>query len=100
MAAAAIHQLQQRAPDLILSDLYLLEGTGWSVYQQLRAQPPYATLPLLLISEPPPVALWVPDSFLDFIAKPFGRSRLFACIQSLLQRAARSRAEMITNQDP
>lgn len=86
--AAALAHLQQHTPDLIVSDLYLPEGDGWSIYQHLRAQPHTRTLPFLLLTAAYDVPIAAPDPFLRIIAKPFQPDALFTCMRVLLVQAA------------
>lgn len=60
-------------------------SNGWSIYQHLRAQPPYDTLPFILLTAAPPTNLPADDPFLCLVAKPFDPPALFMCMCSLLQ---------------
>lgn len=87
--ADAIDQLQHQLPDLILSDVRLSHGNGWSVYQQLRVQPQGQAIPYIFLTAWPDDIERVPDPVLCIMAKPFQPATLFTCLRTLLRDPVR-----------
>jgi len=74
-------------PDLILLDLLMPDISGFDALKQLKADPRYADIPVVIItskSDAATEALCIEMGAVDFIRKPFSRSVLLDRIGSLL----------------
>ncbi len=84
----AIDCLDEVKPDLILSDIMMPVMTGLEFCRQLRAQPEWQHLPVILITalnSKEDVARGLDAGANDFIHKPFDRVELLARVRSMLR---------------
>lgn len=91
-AADAIAAVESFRPDLVLLDLYLPDGNGIEVAQQIRAIPTYALLPLVFLSGEHDLdrrfdAISMGGD--DFLTKPVKPRHLLMTIESRVRRARR-----------
>lgn len=84
-------ELLARHPfDLLLLDLMLPDGDGLGLTRELRADPRWATLPLLMLTargEPMDRILGLELGADDYLPKPFEPRELLARVKALLRRA-------------
>lgn len=102
-AGEGIAALEKEAPDLMLFDIMLPDIDGVEAVRQIRKNPAYETLPIMMLtaknSELDKVA-GLDAGADDYLTKPFGILELKARVQALLRRTARShRTSVLTGQD-
>jgi len=83
----ALEQVAQQPPDLVLLDISLPGLSGFEVLEQLRAQPEYARLPIIMLTahgreveREKGLALGADD----YVTKPFSTQQLVDKVRSLL----------------
>jgi two-component system, OmpR family, KDP operon response regulator KdpE len=90
--AAAIRDLEQYVPDVLLLDLGLPDGDGLEVLRALRR---WSALPAIVLSargqEPQKVAALDAGAD-DYVTKPFGFPELVARVRAALRRTSRAPA--------
>ena len=102
-AGEGIAALEKETPDLMLFDIMLPDIDGVEAVRQIRKNPAYETLPIMMLtaknSELDKVAGL--DAGADnYLTKPFGILELKARVQALLRRTARNRrTSVLTGQD-
>ncbi|MCW2598711.1 MAG: response regulator receiver modulated diguanylate cyclase [Frankiales bacterium] len=82
-------------PDLVLLDVELPGLNGFEVLRQLRANPPTASLPVILLtgrSDPTDKVLGLRAGADDYVVKPFDTLELLARVGGTLRRTADIRA--------
>lgn len=82
--------IEQAQPEIILLDLMMPDLDGWEVYQQLKAQPATAHIPVIIVSAraqatEKTLALKVAQVD-DYIVKPFNPTQLIDTVAHVLQR--------------
>jgi two-component system catabolic regulation response regulator CreB len=86
----AFDQMERRAPRLVLSELALPDGSGFSVCRHVRESRSLAEVPVVLLSE------WTHESDRilafecgadDFVPKPFFQRELASRIRAVLRRS-------------
>lgn len=102
-AGEGIAALEKETPDLMLFDIMLPDIDGVEAVRQIRKNPAYETLPIMMLtaknSELDKVA-GLDAGADDYLTKPFGILELKARVQALLRRTARSRrTSVLTGQD-
>jgi class 3 adenylate cyclase len=88
---AALKALTELEPDLVLLDVMLPDLNGFEVCQQIRAQPRFAGLPILLLTSLTATedkAKGLEAGANDFLPKPFEEVELIARVRSLLRTKA------------
>lgn len=87
---AALDQLRETSPDLILTDLRMPVMNGLELIQKVRAEPAHANLPILLMSGALPEGLYpTPFGGADaFLQMPAGVAELLNVIERLLKEHA------------
>ncbi len=88
---AALEAVAANDPDLVLLDVMMPRLDGIEVCQQLRQQPRYARLPILLLTalnRPEDKARGLEAGANDFLSKPFDEIELIARMRSLLRAKA------------
>lgn len=81
---AGLALLRREKPDLVITDYMMPRMNGLEMIREIRADPVYSTIAILLISAaPPPLAALTgqPDLFLR---KPIGSTQLLDTIEQLL----------------
>lgn len=89
----AIDQVEQRAPDLVISDVCMADGDGLGLLHVLRAGPLEGT-PIIMVSAQADTERRVRALDLgadDFVAKPLDLEELLARVRSHLRRSQRER---------
>lgn len=102
-AGEGITALEKETPDLMLFDIMLPDIDGVEAVRQIRKNPAYETLPIMMLtaknSELDKVA-GLDAGADDYLTKPFGILELKARVQALLRRTARNRrTSVLTGQD-
>ena len=102
-AGEGIAALEKETPDLMLFDIMLPDIDGVEAGRQIRKNPAYETLPIMMLtaknSELDKVA-GLDAGADDYLTKPFGILELKARVQALLRRTARNRrTSVLTGQD-
>ena len=102
-AGEGIAALEKEPPDLMLFDIMLPDIDGVEAVRQIRKNPAYETLPIMMLtaknSELDKVA-GLDAGADDYLTKPFGILELKARVQALLRRTARNRrTSVLTGQD-
>ena len=102
-AGEGIAALEKETPDLMLFDIMLPDIDGVEAVRQIRKNPAYETLPIMMLtaknSELDKVA-GLDAGADDYLTKPFGILELKARVQALLRRTARNRRTSVrTGQD-
>ncbi len=88
--AAGRERLRQGHHDALVLDLMLPDGDGLDLTRELRADPRFKRLPLLMLTargEPLDRVLGLELGADDYLAKPFEARELLARIKALLRRA-------------
>jgi CheY-like chemotaxis protein len=86
-ALALIHAGLPQLPDLLLSDLMMPGLDGHALLRGLRADPRTAALPVVLLTaraDAGDVQAGLSAGATAYVAKPYHRTALLACIRSLL----------------
>jgi two-component system, OmpR family, alkaline phosphatase synthesis response regulator PhoP len=89
-ADAALERIARRAPDLMVLDVMLPGMSGLELCRRLRAQPPTATLPILMLTAKGAEVdrvLGLEMGADDYVVKPFSPREVVARIRALLRRA-------------
>lgn len=102
-AGEGIAALEKETPDLMLFDIMLPDIDGVEAVRQIRKNPAYESLPIMMLtaknSELDKVA-GLDAGADDYLTKPFGILELKARVQALLRRTARNRrTSVLTGQD-
>ena len=102
-AGEGIAALEKETPDLMLFDIMLPDIDGVEAVRQIRKNPAYETLPIMMLtaknSELDKVT-GLDAGADDYLTKPFGILELKARVQALLRRTARNRrTSVLTGQD-
>ena len=90
----ALDAIRASRPDLLMIDLRMLDGMhGWDVAQQVRAEPDFDGLPVLICSADAPALKELEqdlaaDQHVASLLKPFSIDDLTGAIDALLAEAA------------
>ncbi len=90
-AMQATMQAVKLKPDLILLDIMMPAGGGFSVYERLKKNPETQAIPIVFLSGYPMETLQGKIAVLDkdhFISKPWDNEKLVAAVKSLLDKGA------------
>jgi PAS domain S-box-containing protein len=94
---AALESIQERAPDLLLSDVMMPELDGFGLVHELRTNPETRTIPIILLSARAGEESRVEGlehGADDYLIKPFSARELLARVQTHLELArVRKQAE-------
>jgi CheY-like chemotaxis protein len=85
----ALAMLSTVHPDLVVSDVQMPKLDGWQFVQQVRVQPQWSKLPVILMSAASklpfePKSL---DAMTAFITKPFNFSEMLELVARMLEQA-------------
>jgi adenylate cyclase len=86
--AAALEHIARARPDMVISDILMPDVNGYDLCRRLRAQPPTALLPVILVTSLDAHAERVKGLEAgadDFLSKPVNWEELFARVRSLLR---------------
>jgi two-component system, sensor histidine kinase and response regulator len=78
-------------PDLVISDVHMASGDGYSVLESLRADPATRTIPFILMTGRagfPGMRRGMDLGADDYLTKPFSMGELFAAVEARFQRQA------------
>lgn len=92
---AAMEQLAERSPDLLLLDIMMPDADGCQLLERIKGEEAWRDLPVLMLSSLPPEEAAVRALGLgaaDFIRKPFRPKELLARVQAQLRMGAVLRA--------
>ena len=87
---AALSALQVSRPDLIVSDIMMLDMDGFSLYEQVRADPDMAQIPFIFLTamaQRADVRRGMELGADDYITKPFEPEELLSAVKTRLMRA-------------
>lgn len=88
-------QLEKETPDLLLLDIMMPKIDGLQILEQIRSDPRWAELPVLMISSMPPEEATARALGLgadDFVPKPFRVKELMARVHARLRASRRMQA--------
>ncbi len=91
----ALDKAKRHAPDLVILDVMLPKLDGIEVCRQLRAEPAFRRLPILMLtakSEESDVVLGLGMGADDYLSKPARPRELVARVRSLLRRSSHNDA--------
>jgi two-component system phosphate regulon response regulator PhoB len=90
-ADSALMLLEDRRPDLILTEWALPGQSGLALVRRLRAQPQTRALPVMMVtarSDEADKIMALEGGVDDYMTKPFGPREMVARVHALLRRAA------------
>lgn len=80
----ALAQLSRCLPDMVIADLLMPEMDGYALCRNIRANPQWAALPVLVLSAVPRNAINQELTASCVMHKPFDSNELLATIKQLL----------------
>jgi PAS domain S-box-containing protein len=92
----AILAATAEAPDLIVCDVNLGDGTGHDVFEALKKNPATSAIPFIFITgndDPKELRRSMEQGADDFLAKPFSLKSLVTAVQARLRRGGMLRAQ-------
>ncbi|MBX3048984.1 MAG: response regulator [Anaerolineales bacterium] len=88
--------IRAELPDLVLLDLMMPDVDGWQVYQQLKADPATAEIPVIVVTAKAQNIDKVLGLHIakvdDYIPKPFSLQELVDRVEAVLKRRDQARA--------
>jgi CheY-like chemotaxis protein len=82
---AALEEIQRQAPDLVILDFMMPVMDGLDMLRELRAQPRYAQLPVILMSAARVIGdAGEPRQYDALLRKPFEVSAVLALLRKLI----------------
>ncbi|MEX1248305.1 MAG: response regulator [Anaerolineales bacterium] len=92
---AGLAAVRREKPDLVLLDLMMPEMDGWQVYQQLKADPETAQIPVVVVTAKAQNIDKVLGLHIakvdDYISKPFSLQELVDRVDAVIKRHAQAR---------
>lgn len=93
--AKGLAKIRAEKPDLVLLDLMMPEMDGWQVYQQLKADPETAEIPVIVVTAKAQNIDKVLGLHIakvdDYIPKPFSLQELVDRVDAVLKRRDQAR---------
>ncbi len=87
---AGLAKVREIKPDLVLLDLMMPDMDGWEVYQQMKADPAIAAIPVIIVTAKAQNIDKVLGLHIakvdDYITKPFGPHELSSSVERVLQK--------------
>ncbi|MBT9612254.1 MAG: response regulator [Burkholderiales bacterium] len=83
----ALALMKREKPDAMVLDVRMPGMTGYEVCRQVRGNPEFATLPVIMLtalSQPEERVMGIEAGATDFISKPFNKKELMARVQASL----------------
>jgi len=102
-AGSFMKSLDKQVPDLLILDLMLPDKDGFDVCKELRTDPKFGDLPVIMLTakgEEFDKVLGLELGADDYITKPFSPRELVARSKAVLRRGARSKTENILRIEP
>ena len=102
-AGSFLKSLDKQLPDLLILDLMLPDKSGFDVCKELRTDPKFSDLPVIMLTakgEEFDKVLGLELGADDYITKPFSPRELVARSKAVLRRGARSKTENILRIEP
>ncbi|MCW5876845.1 MAG: response regulator [Anaerolineales bacterium] len=91
-----LNTIRAELPDLVLLDLMMPEVDGWQVYQQLKADPATADIPVIVVTAKAQNIDKVLGLHIakvdDYIPKPFSLQELVDRVDAVLKRRDQARS--------
>jgi CheY-like chemotaxis protein len=86
----SVEFIKDTRPDLLMLDLMLgRQQRGWAILEQLRLDPAFADLPVILCTAAAPLLVGTPArATVEYVAKPFDIDALVATIGRMLAPVA------------
>ncbi len=85
-----LEAVRQLKPDLVLLDLMMPDMDGWDVYQQMKADPALANIPVIVVTAKAQSIDKVLGLHIarvdDYISKPFSPQELVDSVEKVLAR--------------
>ena len=85
-----LDMVKEDLPDLVLLDLMMPDLDGWDLYQQLKADPATATIPVIIITAKAQAIDQVLGLHIakvdDYICKPFRPQELLESVERILNK--------------
>jgi DNA-binding response OmpR family regulator len=84
--------IETAPPEVLLLDLRMPGQSGWEILANLRANPRFCTLPVLIVSAADDLAqraTKLNDPWVDYLSKPVDLDVLLERVQKLVERHAR-----------
>lgn len=93
--AEGLNTIRSKKPDLVLLDLMMPEIDGWQVYQQLKADPETAEIPVIVVTAKTQNIDKVLGLHIakvdDYISKPFSLQELVDRVEKVLNKQQKTR---------
>lgn len=84
-----LEQLSTLRPDLVISDLMMPFMNGATMAQEMRADPAYQQMPIIIMSAMPEVVVQKQlDTYQGFLRKPFRVAAMLELISTVLNERA------------
>ncbi|MBI5882621.1 MAG: response regulator transcription factor [Elusimicrobia bacterium] len=91
--AGARESIRRAAPELVILDRGLPDGDGLDFLKELRENPKWTSLPVLILTAKKAVedrVLGLKGGADDYLAKPFNTTELVARVEALLRRSGKA----------
>jgi CheY-like chemotaxis protein len=86
---AALDLVQQKRPDLVLTDFMMPLMTGLELAQNIRANPDLTDIPIILMSgAQASIGRAHPEAFNAVLEKPYNEARLLSTIEQVMKSRA------------
>lgn len=85
-AAEAVRKAAEHAPDVILMDLHMRNGSGLEAARQIKAQPSLASIPIIALTATPPEWDEKLHLFAAVLVKPCPTAQILDAVAAALPR--------------